>query len=204
MIHLSKDASLFHPSLLNRLIRAGCCVPLFTEKQKSVILTVAQVACPLDLIRYVYNPPMDLSNASSAESCVSTKEENEDEILKKSLKEGSSLARVWNDPWKWTPVKKPAEMLILTPPVTPREPVKTIMNLEKQMQELKISLEKEREKNQELKKRLEELKRNLKSLERRNDELEFVYLKSKDQRIWGCQGLWMEFAQNDKLSGEEI
>ncbi|KAI8907851.1 hypothetical protein EDD86DRAFT_208287 [Gorgonomyces haynaldii] len=39
-----------------RLVRAGLCVPLFSEKQKLMMLQSAKLVCPEDLKRFVYMP----------------------------------------------------------------------------------------------------------------------------------------------------
>jgi hypothetical protein len=39
-----------------RLLRAGLCVPLFTEKQKVILLNTAGMPCPKELIAYTYTP----------------------------------------------------------------------------------------------------------------------------------------------------
>ncbi|KAJ3278845.1 hypothetical protein HK104_001973 [Borealophlyctis nickersoniae] len=76
-IHLSRDHNNISGTLLERMIRAGLCVPLFTERQKLTLLAVAVSAfteatsfdpftnplpgqgmdCPQDLAPFVYNPP---------------------------------------------------------------------------------------------------------------------------------------------------
>jgi hypothetical protein len=43
-------------TIKTRLLRAGLCVPLFTEKQKVILLNTAGMPCPKDLIVYTYTP----------------------------------------------------------------------------------------------------------------------------------------------------
>ena len=40
--------------ILEPFVRCGLCVPLFTEKQKLMILTASQMECPADLYSFVY------------------------------------------------------------------------------------------------------------------------------------------------------
>ncbi|KAI8820198.1 uncharacterized protein EV422DRAFT_82501 [Fimicolochytrium jonesii] len=56
-IHLNRFDHNIDDSLLDRVVRTGLCVPLFTEKQKVTLLNVAQIPCPRDLVKFVYNPP---------------------------------------------------------------------------------------------------------------------------------------------------
>ncbi|KAJ3038185.1 hypothetical protein HDV00_000930 [Rhizophlyctis rosea] len=56
-IHLTRDQAHISDTLLERMIRAGLCVPLFTERQKLTVLAVAHMECPQDLAPFVYNPP---------------------------------------------------------------------------------------------------------------------------------------------------
>lgn len=58
VIHLSKSTKRYlEEGLLVRLIRAGLTVPLFTEKQKLIVLSVSHLVCPKDLESFVFNPP---------------------------------------------------------------------------------------------------------------------------------------------------
>ncbi|TPX63335.1 hypothetical protein SpCBS45565_g06678 [Spizellomyces sp. 'palustris'] len=56
-IHLSRHDHHIDGSLMMRMVRAGLCVPLFTERQKITLLNVAGLPCPKDLAPFVYNPP---------------------------------------------------------------------------------------------------------------------------------------------------
>ncbi|KNC98165.1 uncharacterized protein SPPG_06569 [Spizellomyces punctatus DAOM BR117] len=56
-IHLSRHDHHIDGSLMMRMVRAGLCVPLFTERQKVTLLNVAGLPCPKDLAPFVYNPP---------------------------------------------------------------------------------------------------------------------------------------------------
>ena len=49
-------------AIKTRLLRAGLCVPLFTEKQKVILLNTAGLPCPKDLIVYVYTPEEGVEN----------------------------------------------------------------------------------------------------------------------------------------------
>jgi hypothetical protein len=58
VIHLCKSSKRYlDQSLLFRLVRSGLTVPLFTEKQKLIVLSVSQLDCPKDLEKFVFNPP---------------------------------------------------------------------------------------------------------------------------------------------------
>ncbi|KAJ3365353.1 hypothetical protein HDU91_002235 [Kappamyces sp. JEL0680] len=65
LMKLSVDAlmtvsrPLEHRELLLRLIRAGLCVPLFTEKQKIMLLNAAGLTCPIELDIYLYVPEVE-------------------------------------------------------------------------------------------------------------------------------------------------
>ncbi|RKO86920.1 hypothetical protein BDK51DRAFT_31545 [Blyttiomyces helicus] len=68
--HLSREHHQISESLQSRMIRAGLCVPLFTERQKTLLLSVARMACPADLMQYVYNPPDPSDEASEIDLAV--------------------------------------------------------------------------------------------------------------------------------------
>ncbi|KAJ3127963.1 hypothetical protein HK098_005476 [Nowakowskiella sp. JEL0407] len=54
--HLSKDTVSLSESLLVRLVRAGICVPTFTDRQKSTLLKMAKLQCPEDLLQFYVAP----------------------------------------------------------------------------------------------------------------------------------------------------
>ncbi|KAI8917017.1 hypothetical protein DFJ77DRAFT_547854 [Powellomyces hirtus] len=56
-VHLDRYDHNIDETLMERMVRAGLCVPLFTERQKVTLLNVAQMPCFPDLARFVYNPP---------------------------------------------------------------------------------------------------------------------------------------------------
>ncbi|KAJ3171666.1 hypothetical protein HDU88_007746 [Geranomyces variabilis] len=56
-VHLSRVDHQIDETLMARMVRAGLCVPLFTERQKVTLLNVTQLPCFPDLARFVYNPP---------------------------------------------------------------------------------------------------------------------------------------------------
>ncbi|KAI9096238.1 hypothetical protein DFS34DRAFT_160074 [Phlyctochytrium arcticum] len=56
-IHLARHDHQIDETLMARMVRAGLCVPLFTERQKVTLLNVSRMQCPPELASYVYNPP---------------------------------------------------------------------------------------------------------------------------------------------------
>ncbi|KAI8995911.1 hypothetical protein BC832DRAFT_315172 [Gaertneriomyces semiglobifer] len=61
-IHKSRSDHHIDETLMERMVRAGLCVPLFTERQKLTLVTVARMDVPPDLSIFVYNPPDDTSS----------------------------------------------------------------------------------------------------------------------------------------------
>lgn len=55
-IHLGKSDVSMDETLFVRMLRAGLCVPLFTERQKITLLNVAGISCPPDLAQFIYMP----------------------------------------------------------------------------------------------------------------------------------------------------
>ncbi|KAJ3162002.1 hypothetical protein HDU86_005700 [Geranomyces michiganensis] len=66
-IHLSRSDHQIDETLMARMVRAGLCVPLFTERQKVTLLNVTQMPCSPDLARFVYNPPQMERSFSATE-----------------------------------------------------------------------------------------------------------------------------------------
>ncbi|KAJ3074106.1 hypothetical protein HK102_005875 [Quaeritorhiza haematococci] len=58
-IHLSKDyCNTISPTLMERMARAGLAVPTFTEKQKLMLLNIANMECPPEMSEFVYQPEL--------------------------------------------------------------------------------------------------------------------------------------------------
>ncbi|KAJ3178802.1 hypothetical protein HDU87_003357 [Geranomyces variabilis] len=66
-VHLSRADHQIDETLMARMVRAGLCVPLFTERQKVTLLNVTQIPCSPDLARFVYNPPQIERSFSATE-----------------------------------------------------------------------------------------------------------------------------------------
>ncbi|KAG9065138.1 hypothetical protein KI688_002460 [Linnemannia hyalina] len=61
-MHLSKEYNTIHPTLLTRMVRCAVLTPAFTERQKNMVLVVAGVTCPEDLVGWMA-PPAPLETA---------------------------------------------------------------------------------------------------------------------------------------------
>lgn len=55
-MHLSKEYNTIHPTLLTRMVRCAVLTPAFTERQKNMVLVVAGVACPEDIVGWMAPP----------------------------------------------------------------------------------------------------------------------------------------------------
>ncbi|KAJ3326335.1 hypothetical protein HDV06_000211 [Boothiomyces sp. JEL0866] len=55
-----------YSNLMTRLVRATLAVPLFTEKQKTMILCTAHMKCPQDMVEFVYLPTEQVQSHSDA------------------------------------------------------------------------------------------------------------------------------------------
>lgn len=53
-VHLEKCDIAMDKTLFTRMLRAGLCAPLFTERQKKTLLSVAGTECPPDMAQFVY------------------------------------------------------------------------------------------------------------------------------------------------------
>ncbi|KAF9135341.1 hypothetical protein BGW39_003448 [Mortierella sp. 14UC] len=63
-MHLSKEYNTIHPTLLTRMVRCAVLTPAFTERQKNMVLVVAGVTCPEDIMSWMA-PPAQVEAASS-------------------------------------------------------------------------------------------------------------------------------------------
>ncbi|KAF9912151.1 hypothetical protein EC991_000561 [Linnemannia zychae] len=63
-MHLSKEYNTIHPTLLTRMVRCAVLTPAFTERQKNMVLVVAGVACPEDIVGWMA-PPAPVEAASA-------------------------------------------------------------------------------------------------------------------------------------------
>lgn len=52
-MHLSKEYNTIHPTLLTRMVRCAVLTPAFTERQKNMVLVVAGVTCPEDIVGWM-------------------------------------------------------------------------------------------------------------------------------------------------------
>ncbi|KAF9326674.1 hypothetical protein BGZ91_001831 [Linnemannia elongata] len=72
-VHLSKEYNTIHPTLLTRMVRCAVLTPAFTERQKNMVLVVAGVTCPEDIVAWMAPPapteaavnPLDSPNEHS-------------------------------------------------------------------------------------------------------------------------------------------
>jgi hypothetical protein len=209
MGHLSKDlASHFDPSLMTRLIRAGLCVPLFTEKQKLVLLNIAQLPCPQDLVPFVFNPPENELDETAA-ICTPVPVAKEVGAYPTPITTDSPLSRkktmnfspliISGDPFKeWREKQerqateskiKDLELQLIAAQRVMSQLTKDLQDRDQEILILKGQVNKSKGRNL-------TLKAIIKSLERRNTELEYAYLVKKrlsHDGHWGSKGLWMEY-----------
>ncbi|KAK3846963.1 MAG: hypothetical protein J3R72DRAFT_208723 [Linnemannia gamsii] len=66
-MHLSKEYNTIHPTLLTRMVRCAVLTPAFTERQKNMVLVVAGVTCPEDIVGWMA-PPAPAEAASSPQN----------------------------------------------------------------------------------------------------------------------------------------
>ncbi|KAG0263923.1 hypothetical protein BGZ95_003689 [Linnemannia exigua] len=66
-MHLSKEYNTIHPTLLTRMVRCAVLTPAFTERQKNMVLVVAGVTCPEDIVGWMA-PPAPAETASSPQN----------------------------------------------------------------------------------------------------------------------------------------
>jgi hypothetical protein len=206
MGHLSKDAaSHFDASLMFRLIRAGLCVPLFTEKQKLVLLNIAHVSCPQDLAPYVFYPQETQSDelatpvqATKELTAYPTPSSADSPLI--SRNKASSLSPLTSDDffkdWRQKQERQSYELKIkdletqlVTSQRAMSQVTKDIQGRDQELALLKGHIIK-------MKGRFATLKAVIQSLERRNAELEYANLSKKNASKgghWGSQGLWMEY-----------
>jgi hypothetical protein len=209
MGHLSKDmASHFDASLMFRLIRAGLCVPLFTEKQKLVLLNIARVSCPQDLAPFVFYPqetdegvpatPVQATNATKELTAYPTPSSTDSPLI--SRNKTVSLSPLTSDDffkdWRQKQERQSYELKIkdleaqlVTSQRATSQLTKDIQGRDQELVLLKVH-------NTKMKGRFAMLKAVIQSLERRNAELEYANLTKKTLSKgghWGSQGLWMEY-----------
>ncbi|KAF8937435.1 hypothetical protein BGZ47_009057 [Haplosporangium gracile] len=55
-MHLSKEYNTIHPTLLTRMVRCAVLTSAFTERQKNMVLVVAGVTCPEDIVGWMAPP----------------------------------------------------------------------------------------------------------------------------------------------------
>jgi hypothetical protein len=78
MVHLRKDYVNIDDTLLERLVRSGLMVPMFTDRQKNLLINISQTNCPEELSHYMLPPLCLLSSSSIASS--------ENELITQQLK----------------------------------------------------------------------------------------------------------------------
>ncbi|KAF9108281.1 hypothetical protein BGX29_002011 [Mortierella sp. GBA35] len=84
-MHLSKEHNTIHPTLLMRMVRCAVLTPAFTERQKNMVLVVAGVACPEDIVGWMAPPaPVEVAQNTldaSAERNVVTEATEQEPLI---------------------------------------------------------------------------------------------------------------------------
>lgn len=65
-MHLSRENNAIDTTLLSRIVRSAILSPAFTERQKAMVLCVAQSHCPEDLISWM-TPPGPVEGEAAAD-----------------------------------------------------------------------------------------------------------------------------------------
>ncbi|KAF9931478.1 hypothetical protein FBU30_010094 [Linnemannia zychae] len=80
-MHLSKEYNTIHPTLLSRMVRCAILTPAFTERQKNMVLVVAGMACPEDLVGWMAPPaPVEVVSIPP-DSSINSKDSDKGSII---------------------------------------------------------------------------------------------------------------------------
>ncbi|KAG0337071.1 hypothetical protein BG004_007795 [Podila humilis] len=67
-MHLNKEYSTIHSTLLTRMVRCAILTPAFTERQKAMVLHVAGCPCPEDLVSWMSPPTPTTTTTITADT----------------------------------------------------------------------------------------------------------------------------------------
>lgn len=119
-MHLSKEYNTIHLTLLTRMVRCAVLTPAFTERQKNMVLVVAGVTCPEDIVGWMAPPaPVEavVTPLDSAEELSVATEDAEDDFTNPTDHD-DSLAKVKEEASDVSSIEEVIECLVISEPTT--------------------------------------------------------------------------------------